>query len=183
MKTLIILLFGLSVFLLSFQKQDNVGKVIFENNCKSCHLPNMATKIAPSFQNIRKDYGLKWTLNFIKDSRKLRDQGDIKALYSYYLFKKIKHTSFPVLESKYVVKVLDYVDSFSVDTLQYKHRLVSYPEKKKFVQQQLLIDTVADSKGSIYMDTLVYTTDDTIKFDNKNNRQSTRRYNLKKKQD
>lgn len=146
MKTFVTHAAGLSLFLLSFQRQYNGGKVIFENNCKSCHLPNKATKIAPSFQNIRKDYGLKWTLDFIKDSRKLRDQGDIKTLYSYYLFEKIKHTSFPVLESKYVIQVLDYVDSFPVDTLQYKHRLVSYQKKKQFVQQQLLIDTIMDNK-------------------------------------
>ena len=183
MKIIISILFGLSIFLLSFQKQDNIGKAIFDNNCKSCHLPNKATEIAPSFQNIRKDYGLKWTLDFIKDSRKLRDKGDVNALYSYYIFKKVKHTSFPVLESKFVIKVLDYVDKFPVDTLQNKHRLVSYQEKKRFVQQQLLIDTVTESKSGIYLDTLIYETEDTLKHDIENKRKSTRRYNPKKIKD
>ena len=84
MKYLIVVIIGLSILLISFQKKDNGGKAIFENNCQSCHLPNKTTTIAPSFQNIRKEYGLKWTLAFIKDSRLLKKGKDIQALYSYY---------------------------------------------------------------------------------------------------
>ena len=142
MKTIIIILFGLAIFSLSFERQDNVGKAIFENNCKSCHLPNKTTDIAPSFQNIRKDYGLQWTLAFIKNSRQLKNEKDIRTLYSYYLFGSHEHIMFPVLEAKYVIKILDYVDKFPVDTSQFRHRLVSYSEKKKYVYEHLTKDTV-----------------------------------------
>lgn len=179
---LIIFLSLLSIQLFSFQKQNKTGKVIFENNCKSCHSPKKLTEIAPSFQNICKDYGLKWTLGFIKDSRKLRDQGDINALYNYSFFNKTKHISFPALPSKYVIKVLDYVHSFPVDTMQYNHRKLSHSEKNKFAQQQLLIDSVMLKNSSIQMDRRSISTYDTLKLKIKNSRQHTRRYNPKIKQ-
>jgi hypothetical protein len=169
-----------SIIILSFQKEDNVGKAIFENKCKSCHLPNKATQIAPSFQDIRKDYGLKWTLAFIKDSRKLREQGDIKTLYAYYLFDKIKHTNFPALEPKYVIKILDYVDSFPTDTLAFKHRHVSYSDKKRFVELHKAKDTIAERQDIINLDTLVQTTEDTLNSNTQGVRQSSRRGNPKK---
>jgi len=55
-------------------------------------------------------------IEFSQDSRKLMDKKDIKALYSYYLFQRVEHIRFPVLEPKYVIKVLDYVDGFKIDT-------------------------------------------------------------------
>lgn len=175
MKIILVILFGLPIVLLSFSEQENVGKLVFEANCQSCHIPNKSTITAPSFQNIRNDYGLKWTLNFIKDSRKLMERKDINALYSYYLFGKSKHIIYPALESSAIIKILDYVDSFPVDTAQYKHRLVSYQEKKKFVQYQLRVDTVPESNQNVFYETIDYDADDTVKVNTNKKRTSTRR--------
>lgn len=149
MKYIIITFFGLAIFLPSVEKQDNVGKAIFENSCKSCHLPDKATEIAPSFQNIRKDYGLQWTLAFIKDSRGLKNKKDIRTLYSYYLFGSHEHLLFSGLESNFVVKILDYVDKFPVDTFQFRHRFVSNSEKQKYVYEQLAKYTVRPKIKSV----------------------------------
>jgi len=166
--------------MLSFQKQDNIGKAIFENNCKSCHLPNKATEIAPSFQDIRKDYGLKWTLSFLKDSRKLMDKKDIKALYSYYLFQRVEHIRFPVLEPKYVIKVLDYVDGFKIDTSQFKHRLTSSLLKKRFVEYQLINDTLLKNSNIANIDTTNFIVNDSLKSEIGTRK---KRYIPKKKED
>lgn len=160
---ILLILFRLPIVLLSFSEKENVGKLLFEANCQSCHFPNKLTITAPSFQNIRNDYGLKWTLNFLKDSRKLMDQKDINTLYIYYLFGKRKHIIYPALESSAIIKILDYVDSFPLDAAQYKHRSVSYQEKKKFVQYQLRIDIVPESKQNVFYETIDYDAVDTVK--------------------
>ena len=182
MKYIIIIIIGLSIFSLSFKKQDNIGKALFENSCKSCHLPNKATAIAPSFQNIRKDYGLQWTLAFIKDSRSLKNKKDICALYSYYLFGNHKHTMFPALKAKYVVKILDYVDKFPADTSQYKHRFVSYSQKQKYVYEHLAKDTIREQINWVDTTFSEGNKNNTDTFQNNFKRKSYRRTNPKHKE-
>ena len=72
---------------------------------------------------------------------------DVQTLYSYYLFDKHQHVSFPFLKAKYVIKVLDYVDRFLVDPSQFRHRYVSYSEKKRFVIRQLRVDTIKEKNS------------------------------------
>lgn len=124
----------LSIILLAFQsnKQD-LGKILFNQSCASCHLPDKTISTGPSFQKIRSDYGLKWTIRFLRNPMKMVDSGDINATYSYYLFNQIRHNSFPALEEKYIISVLDYVDRLSLDSSQINHRFVSKEEKLKFI--------------------------------------------------
>jgi cytochrome c len=134
--------FWLIASLNSFQQIDESGKLVFNQNCASCHLPNRQTEIAPSFQNIRKDYGLEWTVAFLRDQNKLLKNKDTRALYSYYIFHKTPHIRFPVLQKEYIVKVLDYVDSYPTDTSQYRHRLVRKTDKLVFIKKHISVDTV-----------------------------------------
>jgi hypothetical protein len=61
-----------------------------------------------------------------------------------------------MLEEKYIVKILDYVDSYPTDQTQYRHRQVSEAEKIKYVNAQLLKDTV---RRTTTVDTSYYETD------------------------
>lgn len=124
----------LSIILLAFQsKKQDIGKLLFQNSCASCHLPNKTTKNGPSFQKIRNDYGLDWTIRFLRNPMKMVDSGDINATYSYYLFNEIRHSGFGGLEKTYIISVLDYVDRLPLDSSQIKHRFVSKEEKLKFI--------------------------------------------------
>ena len=86
---------------------------------------------------------------------------DTRTLYSYYLFGKMKHVSFPMFEQKYIVKILDYVDGFPDAPSQYKHRLVSAAEKLKYVNEQVLKDTV-EPTTTVSVDTTYYEQIDTV---------------------
>lgn len=150
--------------LYSFSSQDKVGKALFDHNCAGCHLPNKLkefspSQFAPSFQNIRKDYGLKWTVSFLQNNYKMLEKKDVRTLYSFYSFGKLKHISWPQLEQKYIVAILNYVDSYPADPTQYKHRLVSEAEKTSYVREQLLKDTIKEPV--VLIDTSAYVEDTT----------------------
>ena len=176
MKVILLIAILITAFLFSFNTQDREGKILFERNCGGCHYPNKAKEfaslqIAPSFQNIRKDYGLKWTVSFIQTNYKMLAKKDTRTLYSYYLFGKMKHVSFPAFEEKYIVKILDYVDGFPDAPSQYKHRLVSVPEKLKYVNEQVLKDTV-EPMMTVTADTSNYNQIDTANDGRRSRRRS-----------
>jgi mono/diheme cytochrome c family protein len=87
MKVVLFIVLGLTALFFSLRPQDKVGKALFDQNCKSCHLPNKTVKLsetvsALSFQNIRKDYGVNWTVSFIQNNYKMHNKKDIRTLYS-----------------------------------------------------------------------------------------------------
>lgn len=69
------------------------GKMLFKNNCTSCHAPNVKI-IANPFQGIKKAYGLDWCVQFINNNDKLRESGDIRANYIFLLHGKSLMTRF-----------------------------------------------------------------------------------------
>ena len=113
--------------------QDKTGKELFEKNCASCHKPDK-TFVAPPFQNIRADYGLKWVLKFVKNNEVLRNQKDSRALYIYYKYSTLQ-PSFDNLSDVNIIKILDYVDTFPVDTSLYQHRKISESERQVFIKK------------------------------------------------
>lgn len=120
--------------LLSFDKQNKTGKQLFEKHCSTCHRPNRAL-IGPPFQNIRNDYGLDWTLKWVKDNQALIKQKDPKAVYIYYAYNMILQPTFHELSNAEIKKILDYVDTFAIDTSQYGHRKLSDMEKHIIIKE------------------------------------------------
>lgn len=118
------------------QDKRKVGQILFKNSCASCHLENKKTNIAPPFQSIRRHYGLEWTIAYLRDAEKLRAKGDINAEYNYYKYDKSNHLKFPVLEDKYIIMILDYVDSFKVDATLYKDRILTEDQKIEFIKSR-----------------------------------------------
>jgi len=100
-----------------------------------CHGPNK-TLIGPPFQNIRNDYGLDWTLKWVKDNQALIKQKDTKAVYIYYAYNMTPQLPFHNLSNTDIIKILDYVDTFPIDTSKYSHRKLSDAEKQKFIKEQ-----------------------------------------------
>lgn len=135
--TFILTLTSIVVMFSAFrQDKKKIGQALFKQSCASCHLENKKTDIAPPFQSIRKHYGLKWTIAYLRDAEKLRAKGDINAEYNYYKYDKYNHLRFPVLEDKYIIMILDYVDSFKVDTTLYKDRTLTIDQKREFIKSK-----------------------------------------------
>lgn len=118
----------------AFKQQDGIGKKLFEENCASCHEMNKSG-FAPSFKNIRQDYSLKWVVSFLRNSNDLIKSRDSRALCVYYRYEKIPHIRFPVLEEKYISKILEYVDKTATDTSQYVYQKMSEAGRQKFIKQ------------------------------------------------
>jgi hypothetical protein len=118
-----------------FAKQDKSGKTLFNQNCGSCHRPNN-TLIGPPFQRIREDYGLQWTVKFVRDNQLLLRQKDIKAQYIYLLYNKALQPKFSNLTSNDIVKILDYVDTFPYDSTYYSHRKVPDLDREKYIKSE-----------------------------------------------
>jgi cytochrome c551/c552 len=121
--------------LLSFDRQNKTGKQLFEKHCSPCHGPNIALT-GPPFQNIRNDYGLDWTLKWVKDNQALIKQKDPKAVYIYYAYNMALQPAFHNLSNADIIKILDYVDTFAIDSSQYSHRKLSDMEKQKIIEEE-----------------------------------------------
>src|SRR5438309_12049644 len=98
-------LLALPCSLLAFVPQQDRGKEGFQNLCASCHLPNKATAVAPSFQDIRRDYGTSWAIAFVHDGNRLRQQGDVRALYGHYRYGRKYCVYFPLLPRTDIVAI------------------------------------------------------------------------------
>ena len=88
--------------------------------------------VAPPFQKIRTDYGMEWTIEFLKDPSSLFTKRDSKALVSKYLF-QLSQPSFSNLTKGQIIKILDYVDSFPYNSDQYQYRIWNEMKRKTFI--------------------------------------------------
>ena len=100
------------------EKQSDIavnenGRMLFEQNCRSCHLPTKSFT-APPFQMIRKYMGNDWVYKIVKNNGEyygkdaritmLIDKGKGKAM-----------TAFPNLSNADIDAICNYVDSFPFD--------------------------------------------------------------------
>jgi cytochrome c551/c552 len=110
--------------------QKETGKELFIKNCSACHKEDRYF-VAPPFQKIRNDYGLNWTARFIKNPFKLFEEKDSRALYGRYKF-QLAQPAFN-MSNQDLNKILEYVDSFPYDSVQYQYRKLSEKERRKFI--------------------------------------------------
>ena len=106
------------------------GKLIFENNCASCHAVDKKL-VAPPFQKIREAYGLDWCVAFINNNEEMIMNNDTRANYIYLSYKKQMMTKFPLLDKNTINCLLEYVDSFKIiDSSYYEHYKYSESEMR-----------------------------------------------------
>lgn len=88
------------------------GKLLFEQNCQSCHLPTKALT-APPFQRIRQYKGQNWVYKIVKNNAAFygKDERIIELTQKY----KTGMTGFPNLSNADIDAICDYVDSFPFD--------------------------------------------------------------------
>ena len=90
-------------------KKLEVGRVLFTENCKSCHnLTRNATGPPLAFLSKRRDWN--WMVRFIHNSSKLIASGDAMANGIYQHFAKTQMTAFPTLTEENIRAIFDYVD-------------------------------------------------------------------------
>ena len=111
------------------------GKQLFMTHCHICH--NISTKkIGPPFQRIREDYGVSWTLDFIRNSERLiYEEKETRARYVFSLYAQSMMSTFPNLTDQEILAILDYVDSHKFNASMHKHRKAKIEEMREFVEE------------------------------------------------
>lgn len=71
-----------------YQKVDSVsvskGYMLFKTNCKSCHDPTLRKKkVGPPLLGITDRRDSVWIMNFIRNSQKMIQEGDLEAIQVY----------------------------------------------------------------------------------------------------
>ncbi|MBP8193048.1 MAG: cytochrome c [Chitinophagales bacterium] len=97
------------------QKDIARGKELFKKNCASCHGENNKV-IANSFQEIRNYYDFQWIIGFIRSNDSLLKIKDPRATYVFNIYNLSVMPKFKFLTQKDVIDILDYVDSFPLNT-------------------------------------------------------------------
>ncbi len=86
------------------------GKVLFEQNCTSCH-NFLQTTIGPNLSGLTRSVDSHWIKEFIKEPSKVIDQGDERAKALFAKF-KIYMPGFPQLEEEELDAILSYLHTY-----------------------------------------------------------------------
>jgi cytochrome c551/c552 len=93
------------VFSSSLLAQD--GKVLFENNCKSCHALDEVV-VGPALRDVQKRHSNDWLKKWIKNSSSLVSAGDKEAVTVYNQYAKQAMPSFAFSDAE-LTSVIDYI--------------------------------------------------------------------------
>lgn len=111
------------------------GSQLFVTHCSPCHSIE-TKKTGPPFQRIRDDYGLSWTLKFVRNSERLiYEEKDTRAQYVFSMYNQSMMSSFPNLSDQEIIAILDYVDSHEFNSIMYNHRTAKIEEMKVYVEK------------------------------------------------
>jgi len=102
------------------------GKELFIYNCSPCHGENKYV-ITRSFQKIRDFYELDWLIGFIQNNDSLKKLNDVRIPNIF----RQSATAMPVyrnMSADDIISILDYVDSFPIDSVEYNRRKLNLSE-------------------------------------------------------
>ncbi len=83
------------------------GKVLFENNCKSCHAMDEVV-VGPALRNVQARHKQEWLHKWIKNSQALIGTGDKEAVAIYEQYSKQAMPSFPYSDEE-INSILEWV--------------------------------------------------------------------------
>ncbi|EAZ81799.1 PQQ-dependent sugar dehydrogenase [Algoriphagus machipongonensis] len=91
-------------------EQIEAGKVLFEQNCSTCHNFNQSA-IGPNLSGLTRKVESEWIRGFIKNPQEKIDQGDERAkeLYEKY---KVYMPAFPTLKEEDINALLSYMHTY-----------------------------------------------------------------------
>lgn len=109
----------LSIFFVAFSSFDLIaqedGRVLFQNNCASCHAVNKELT-GPALQGIRQRVTDEALLHaWIRNSKKVLADGDPYFTELYNKWNKVAMNTFPSLTDAEIKAILDYVDQRSAE--------------------------------------------------------------------
>ncbi len=110
----LVLLFSFSLTTLFAQDQAAVeaGKVLFKNNCATCHNKDMKTKMTgPALGGVVERWGDDVALySWIRNSQAMVSKGHPRAVQIYNEYNKSVMTSFPSLKDADIANILAYIN-------------------------------------------------------------------------
>lgn len=89
------------------------GRVLFSQNCRSCHRIHMKS-IDPKLEGVTSKHSKEWLIAFTKNSTKLVRNGDVKATRIYNEYNGSIMETFENLSDEQIIAIYDYIDSESV---------------------------------------------------------------------
>ncbi len=102
---LAVILFAVSTFQL--RADEAKGKVLFEDNCKSCHAIDKKL-VGPALRDVDKRHSKPWLLKWVKNSTAMVASGDKEAVAIYNEYAKQQMTSFSFSDEE-ISDILDYI--------------------------------------------------------------------------
>ena len=93
-------------------EQESRGKALFTSNCAACHKP-VGQLVGPQLAGVQEKYAddQAWLYRWVKNSPKLIQDGDAKALALYEQYGKQQMTAFPTLKNEEIDAILAYADA------------------------------------------------------------------------
>jgi hypothetical protein len=85
------------------------GKMLFENNCVTCHCKD-SEKIGPSLKNISTRRSNEWIVRFVQNSSRVIREGDPYAVELYNRYNKTEMPAFDIDEYE-ILKIIAYLNA------------------------------------------------------------------------
>lgn len=132
------LVLGVSVFLTIFISQNALanerGKLLFKENCASCHeFGRILT--GPDLTDITLKRTHEWIISFIKNSEEIIKSGDKDAISIFNEYKQVKMPPATLSDAE-IVMIINYIENYKPDTSTYRLNVTTsssdLPLKNKF---------------------------------------------------
>ena len=87
-----------------------LGETLFKANCTSCHKIHDKL-VGPALVGLVDKYEKKWLYEFIRDSQKMVQEGDLDAVAVYNEYNGSVMTAFPRLTNHDIDAILEYIEA------------------------------------------------------------------------
>ena len=100
----------------------NKGEQLFKANCTPCHAINSKV-VGPALRFATKRYDCFWLIEFTRNSQKVIDDKEERAVKVFNEYNKSMMTSFPALSEQEIKSIFQYIDGYNNDEFNWCNNL------------------------------------------------------------
>ncbi|MBK6275662.1 MAG: cytochrome c [Saprospirales bacterium] len=100
----------------------NKGEQLFKANCTPCHAINSKV-VGPALRFATKRYDCFWLIEFTRNSQKVIDDKEERAVKVFNEYNKSLMTSFPALSEQEIKSIFQYIDGYNNDEFNWCNNL------------------------------------------------------------
>lgn len=87
-----------------------MGKLLFEQNCLTCHSPSDEVVVGPGLRRISERRDKQWIIEWVRNPQQVLRSGDQDALKLYKRFNKLDMPAFTNLSEADIMAIVSYVE-------------------------------------------------------------------------